>query len=166
MQSVKSDETVDELSDPRIVVRKSERRLELYDGERLVKTCSVVLGFSPQGDKTEEGDGRTPEGEFYVFTKNAESKFHLSLGLSYPSNADAIRGLADGKITRIEHDAIISAIDKKEMPPQKTALGGEIYIHGGGTDGDWTWGCVALQNNEIEELFNAVRIGDVVTILP
>src|SRR5215207_1710518 len=122
-----------ELAEPRIIVRKNARTLELYDGKRLLKTYTVVLGFAAVGDKEKEGDGKTPEGDFYVFTRNSQSKFHLSLGLSYPSISDAKRGLRDGTITPKEHDAIVSAIEKKEMPPQNTALGGEIYIHGGGT---------------------------------
>jgi murein L,D-transpeptidase YafK len=72
------------LSDPRLVIQKADRRLELFDGEMLVKTYKLALGFSPAGNKEIEGDGRTPEGEFYVFAKNPKSKFHLSLGLSYP----------------------------------------------------------------------------------
>jgi murein L,D-transpeptidase YafK len=133
-----------ELKQPEIIIRKKQRTLEVYDGGKLIKTFTMVLGFAPTGDKEVEGDGKTPEGEFYVFTKNDKSKFHLSLGLSYPSKADAARGLATGLITAAERDEIVSAIDKKKMPPQKTALGGEIYIHGGGIESDWTWGCVAL----------------------
>ena len=155
-----------ELVEPRVVIRKKARTLELYDDRRLIKTYAMVLGFSPEGDKKKEGDGKTPEGDFYVFTKNSNSRFHLSLGLSYPSVAGAERGLADGSITRAEHDAILSAIERKEMPPQKTALGGEIYIHGGGTKEDWTWGCVALKNEEIEEIYHALRPGTPVSILP
>jgi murein L,D-transpeptidase YafK len=155
-----------ELKDPHIIVRKKQRALEVYDGGKLVKTFTVVLGFAPSGDKEIEGDGKTPEGEFYVFTKNAGSKFHLSLGLSYPSKDDAERGLDAGVITRSERDAIVSAIDNKTMPPQKTALGGEIYIHGGGVESDWTWGCVALKNEEIEELFRLIPVGTKVMIKP
>jgi murein L,D-transpeptidase YafK len=155
-----------ELKDPQIIIRKKRRTLEVYDGGKLIKTFTVVLGFAPAGDKEIEGDGKTPEGEFYVFTKNAESKFHLSLGLSYPAKEDAKRGLDAGVITKSELDEIVSAIDNKTMPPQKTALGGEIYIHGGGTESDWTWGCVALKNEEIEELFTAIPVGTLVTIKP
>jgi len=155
-----------ELKDPKIIIRKKRRALEVYDGARLVKTFKVVLGFAPSGDKEMEGDGKTPEGEFYVFTKNSESRFHVSLGLSYPSKDDANRGLAAGVITKSERDEIVSAIDRKTMPPQKTALGGEIYIHGGGIESDWTWGCVALKNEEIEELSRAIPVGAKVTIKP
>ena len=154
------------LRNPSVVIKKKERSLELYDGEKLVKTYSMVLGFEPAGDKLKEGDGKTPEGEFYVFGKNPKSRFHLSLGLSYPSIDDARRGLGDGLISKAEHDAIVSAINKKEIPPQKTALGGEIYIHGGGIAGDWTLGCVAMKNEDIEELFRTLPVGTKVTIRP
>ncbi len=155
-----------ELTSPNIVVRKSKRTLELFDGNKLVKVYKMVLGFAPSGDKEVEGDGRTPEGEFYVFTKNAESKFQVSLGISYPAPDDAKRGLEKKLITSEEAESIATAIAEMGMPPQKTALGGEIYIHGGGTDGDWTEGCVALKDEEIKELFEAVFVGTRVFILP
>ncbi len=155
-----------QLLSPRVVIRKKRRVLEVYDGDKLIKTYAVVLGFAPEGDKQREGDGKTPEGEFYIFTKNAESKFHLSLGLSYPSIDDAKRGLATGAIAKADHDEIVESIGKKIMPPQKTALGGEIYIHGGGVDNDWTWGCTAMKNEDIEELFAVLPIGTAVTINP
>ncbi len=85
-----------ELQRPEIVIRKKQRVLEVYDSGKLIKSFTIVLGFQPVGDKEVEGDGKTPEGEFYVFTKNAKSKFHLSLGLSYPSKEDAERGFAKG----------------------------------------------------------------------
>ena len=154
------------LRDPSIVIRKKKRRLELYDGGKLIKTYPIALGFAPDGDKEEQGDGKTPEGSFYVFVKNPQSKFHLSLGLSYPSTEDAERGLASGIITRRQHDSIVQAIRDGKMPLQNTALGGEIYIHGGGTNGDWTWGCIALANGDIEELYGSVGTGAKVTILP
>ena len=154
------------LSEPTLVIRKADRRIDLFDGRRRVKTYKMVLGFSPEGDKHTEGDGRTPEGEFYVFAKNSKSKFHLSLGLSYPAPDDAERGLKDGLISQDEHDEIVAAIAEKRTPLQKTRLGGEIYIHGGGTASDWTEGCVALDDEEMTELFEAVPIGTRVTILP
>ncbi len=154
------------MKDPGVVIKKKERVLEVYDGDKVVITYPVVLGFAPTGDKLAEGDGRTPEGEFFIFTKNPESRFHLSLGLSYPSTDDARRGLADGLISKAEHDAIVAAIKNKEMPPQKTALGGEIFIHGGGVASDWTWGCMAMKNEDIEELFSVLPVGTKVTIRP
>ena len=154
-----------ELTAPRIVIKKSARKLQIFDGRKLVKTYTIVLGFSAKGDKEIEGDGRTPEGEFYVFTKNSESRFHLSLGLSYPSKDDAKRGLAAGLITNEEYGEIVKTIDTGDMPPQKTKLGGEIYIHGGGVENDWTDGCVALKDDEIREVFAMIPVGTKVRIL-
>jgi murein L,D-transpeptidase YafK len=154
------------VTDPRIVIKKGARTLELFDGERLVKTYPMVLGFAPVGDKEVVGDGKTPEGEFYIFVKNDKSKFYLSLGLSYPDATDAKHGLEKRLITRSQHDQIVDAIARKRMPPQNTKLGGEIYIHGGGTGRDWTLGCVALDNDHIKELFDVAQIGTKVRILP
>ena len=112
------------------------------------------------------GTIRTPEGEFYVFVKNPKSSYYLSLGVSYPNAEDAERGLRDGLITRAERDAIAAAARAKTMPPQTTRLGGLIYIHGNGSRSDWTLGCVALEDREMKELFDAVGVGTPVTILP
>ena len=157
---------IENLDKPRIVVRKLDRRLEVFDGDKRVRSYNVVLGFRSSGDKEVEGDGRTPEGDFYVFTKNPESKFHLSLGISYPGLEDAERGLKQNFISQAEYDEITAAIAEKRMPLQKTKLGGEIYIHGGGTASDWTDGCVALDNSEMTELFEAIPVGAKVTIMP
>ncbi|HSE25935.1 MAG TPA: L,D-transpeptidase [Pyrinomonadaceae bacterium] len=149
---------------PWIVVRKHDRKLEFYSGKKLLKTYKIALGFNPEPDKEREGDGATPEGEFYVFVKNIKSAYYLSLGLSYPNEEDARRGLKDGLISAAEYDAILKAIRSKKMPPQYTKLGGLIYIHGHGTAKDWTWGCVALENDDINELFDVVEVGTPVTI--
>ena len=154
------------LESPRIVVRKADRRLDLYSGEKLLRSYKAGLGFSPVADKLREGDGATPEGEFYVFVKNNRSAYYLSLGISYPNAEDADRGLRDGLINRAQHRAITEAISKKTAPPQYTRLGGLIYIHGHGARSDWTWGCVALENDDIRELFDAVTVGTPVTIQP
>ena len=155
-----------DLKEPRLVITKSNRTLTVFDGDKRIKSYKMVLGFDPKGDKETEGDGRTPEGDFYVFTKNPESKFHLSLGVSYPGKEDAIRGLKAGLISQTEHDEIIAAIAEQRMPLQKTKLGGEIYIHGGGTASDWTDGCVALDNDQMTDIFNAIPVGAKVTINP
>src|SRR5438132_8200179 len=154
------------LTSPKLVVKKSSRRLLLYSGKKLVLTYRVGLGLSPVGDKVREGDRRTPEGDFYIFTKNSKSAFYLSLGLSYPNAAHAKRGLRDGLITKAQYDEIMRALKAKLRPPQNTALGGDIYIHGNGARSDWTWGCVALENEEIRELFDVVKVGMTVTIEP
>jgi murein L,D-transpeptidase YafK len=154
------------LKDPRIVVSKSQRRLELFSDGKLVRSYKIGLGLNPVPDKVRQGDRATPEGEFYVFTKNDKSAFYLSLGISYPNVEDAERGLRDGLILRAQRDAIVKAIKRKATPPQNTALGGDIYIHGNGASSDWTWGCVALENEDVKELFDAVPVGTAVTIRP
>ena len=159
-------QTTMKLKNPHLVIKKSARTLDLFDGESLIKTYKIALGFAPEGDKEREGDGKTPEGEFYVFTKNDKSSFYLSLGISYPSIADAERGLAEKIISPAERDEIVNAVKNKKMPPQKTKLGGEIYIHGGGTATDWTWGCSALADTDIKELFEIIPIGAKVVIKP
>src|ERR1051325_2305009 len=154
------------LINPRIIVSKSQRRLELYSDGKLVRTYKVGLGLNPVPDKVRKGDRATPEGEFYVFTKNDKSAFYLSLGISYPNVEDAERGLRDKLISRAQHDAIVRAAKRKVAPPQNTALGGDIYIHGNGASSDWTWGCVAWENEDIRELCAAVAVGTPVTIRP
>lgn len=154
------------LNQPKIIVKKGERKLFLYSAGKLVRTYRVGLGLSPVGDKVREGDRRTPEGDFYVFTKNDKSAFYLSLGLSYPNAAHARRGLRDHLITKAQYDEILKALKEKKAPPQNTALGGQIYIHGNGSNRDWTWGCVALDDRDIRELFNVVTVGTPVTIRP
>ncbi len=149
---------------PCIVISKSARRLKLYSGDKLLHTYRVGLGFSPVKDKTKEGDGATPEGEFYVFTKNPESAYYLSLGISYPNIEDAKRGLRTKLLTTEQYQQILDAIQNKSMPPQDTPLGGQIYIHGRGSRKDWTWGCVALDDKDMKVLFDAVQVGTRVLI--
>ncbi len=155
-----------ELENPKIIVSKKERKLELFDGGKLIKTYKIALGSAPVGDKEIEGDGKTPEGDFYIFTKNSESKFYLSLGISYPNIEDAARGLEKGLITQAEYDLIVNAINEKKMPLQNTKLGGEIYLHGSGNLADWTQGCVALTNADIKEIFDAIPVKTFVKIVP
>jgi murein L,D-transpeptidase YafK len=159
-------QSLPKMENPNILIKKKDRQLQIFDGEKLIKTYNISLGFAPEGDKEIEGDGKTPEGDFYVFTKNPESAFFLSLGLSYPNIEDAERGLKKGLITQAEHDEIVKAINEKAMPPQKTKLGGEIYIHGGGCKADWTAGCMALDNEEMQEIFEAIEVGTAVKIVP
>ena len=154
------------LRQPKIVVKKGQRQLLLFSEGKLVRTYHIGLGLSPSGDKVRQGDRRTPEGDFYIFTKNDKSAYYLSLGVSYPNATHAERGLRDGLITKAQHDTIMSALRAKKGPPQNTRLGGDIYIHGNGSQSDWTWGCVALENEDIRELFNAVGVGTPVTIKP
>ncbi|MHB8987550.1 MAG: L,D-transpeptidase family protein [Desulfobulbia bacterium] len=152
------------LKAPKIVIKKAKKKLFLYSEEKLLRTYPVKLGFNPVGDKVRQGDKRTPEGSYYICMKNPRSKYYLSLGLSYPSIEDAERGLEQKLITKSDRDRIIERISKKSIPPWNTPLGGEIFIHGGGETWDWTYGCVALRNKDIEELFKVVALGTEVVI--
>jgi len=150
-----------------VVVSKASRTLALHDArEHLVKTYRVGLGSEPKGPKQREGDGATPEGEYYVTHVNPRSKFHLSLGLSYPNAADVARGISRGTITKAEGQSIVDAIGRRERPPQHTNLGGDIFVHGGGSATDWTAGCIALEDKDIDDLFARVPVGARVTVLP
>lgn len=159
-------EPLPEITKPRVVIKKADRTLELFDGNRIVKTYQIALGSTPEGDKEIEGDGKTPEGDFYIFGKNPNSKYFLSLGISYPNTEDADRGERSGLLDANEAEQIRAAITEMRTPHQKTKLGGEIYIHGAGNRSDWTQGCIAMTNDDIKELFEAIPTLTPVTILP
>jgi murein L,D-transpeptidase YafK len=151
----------------RLVVKKSERKLYLYnDRQKLLKTYKIALGFAPVGTKMKQGDGATPEGEYYLTHKNPRSNYYLSLGVSYPNVKDAASGLQRKLISQAQHDAIVAAINAQAKPLQNTKLGGDIFIHGGGNNSDWTLGCVALENADIKELFDLLPVKTVVKIEP
>ena len=135
----------------RILIEKSARRLTVYrDGDAL-RSYTVALGFAPEGDKERQGDGKTPEGLFRIDRRNADSRFHLSLGIDYPQREDVIRASAGGY-----------------------APGGDIFIHGqpnaffgkATLRHDWTAGCIAVADAEIEELWRITPIGTPVDIRP
>ena len=152
-------------------VYKAARRLEMWDGDKLVLAAPAQLGFGADGGpRRREGDGRTPEGEYHICSRNPQSKFYLSLGISYPGPADADRALREGIITRAERDGIAEAFAAGKRPDWNTALGGWIMIHGqpadGPREGDWTAGCVAVGNDVIRQIYDSVEIGDPVFLLP
>lgn len=138
------------LSSTLIKVFKEKRILELYGDDKIIGRFKIGLGGNPKGDKEKEGDKKTPEGLYYVCVRNDKSRFYLSLGVSYPNVKDAERGLESGLL----HDGIFAQIEdaqqKKQMPPWNTPLGGAICIHGGGNFTDWTDGCVALNNEDMD----------------
>lgn len=160
----------------RVLVKKGERKLYLYQTingkEKLTKSYAIALGNAPIGHKQKQGDGRTPEGDYYLTHKNPKSNYYLSLGISYPNVKDADEGLKNGLITKAQHEAIASAIRAQAKPPQNTRLGGDIFIHGGGAGKllglvrDWTLGCVALENENIKELFDLLPVKTPVKIVP
>jgi murein L,D-transpeptidase YafK len=146
-----------------LTVYKARRELLFVDGP-VRRTFRIGLGRNPVGMKTREGDRRTPEGVYYVTHLNPNSAFTLSIGVSYPNSDDAGRGLASSRISPAEHAAIVRAHARGRLPPQHTALGGEIFLHGGGSHADWTWGCIALDDADIRFLFARVKPGDRITI--
>jgi murein L,D-transpeptidase YafK len=154
----------------RLVIEKAARKLHLYVGTCLEGSHPVALGRNSAADKSVEGDEATPVGEFYICSKNPRSKFFLSMCLSYPNAEDAERGLAAGLITPEEHRNILAAVREKRLPPQYTRLGGEIYIHGQdpsarpGALKDWTRGCIAVENDVMQSLYERIALGTPVLI--
>jgi murein L,D-transpeptidase YafK len=136
-----------------IVISKSTHTLSLMSGKTVLKTYRIALGRGSSGAKQVEGDNRTPEGKYVIDEKKASSKFHKALHLSYPNADDRARALKLGK-----------------------APGGDIEIHGlptafarvGTTQHvlNWTAGCIALSNDEIDEVWNMVAVGTPVEIDP
>ena len=160
-----TDRKLPPLARPRVMICKSQYLMTVFDGDRAVKSYRVAVGKMP-GDKQREGDRRTPEGELTVCMKNPQSKYVLSLGLSYPDERDAERGLREGMITQAEHDAIVRASRQGVQPPWNTALGGEIMIHGCRKDRKHTLGCIAVEDDHIRELYPRLPVGTKVTVLP
>ncbi|MEM9231018.1 MAG: L,D-transpeptidase family protein [Pseudomonadota bacterium] len=130
-----------------VFILKEQRRLYLINKTVPVAEYAIDLGFEPLGHKVQEGDGRTPEGLYWVDRKNPRSSFHLSVGINYPNEQD------------------IEYAEALNLDP-----GGDIFIHGqpngkyDPNDPDWTAGCVAVTNAEIEEIFVSVAVGTPVTI--
>ncbi len=153
------------LKDAKIVVNKKRRILYLFSGDTLMRIYPINLGPDPLNDKIKAGDGRTPEGRYFICTKNPRSKYYKALGISYPSKQDALRGLRMGFITKRQYEAIVYAIDHGKRPPWFTKLGGAVCIHGGGIGWDWTRGCIALRNADVQELFEVTSVGTPVIIL-
>lgn len=147
------------LADRLIVVRKEARRMMLFsDGQlRHDRTDGkpdcwrIGLGWEPIFDKVSEGDGRTPEG-FFATSDKPWSSFYGAIAVHYPSERHAAQALARKLISKNTHDQIVSAHKKGSTPPQSSPLGGNILIHGGGSSSDWTLGCIALSNHDIDEL--------------
>lgn len=164
--SINLDYPLSDISNPRLYVYKNNRRLFLVQDGVLIRDYLVGLGPSPCGDKKFAGDGRTPEGSFYVCVKNPQSQFYKSLGLSYPSPKHAEQALLQGTISPNDFRTIIHAFENKSLPPWSTPLGGAIFIHGGGGHKDWTKGCIAVGNSAMDELFRIVSVGTLVEVLP
>ncbi len=131
-----------------LVVNKGDRKMHLLHHDRVLDSFEIKLGFAPEGHKTIKGDGRTPEGRYLIDRRNPNSRYHLSLGISYPNESDVAAALALGKDP-----------------------GGDIFIHGQNSPrkrdkGDWTWGCIAVDNKQIEKIYAMVRDGTPIAINP
>ena len=136
-----------------ILIDKSDRRLFVMHEGKAIATYRIRLGQSPVGDKMQQGDSRTPEGRYVIDRRNAGSQYHLSLGLSYPDAADRAEARAMGVLP-----------------------GGDIFIHGlpNGWTGfyvlhllfDWTDGCIAISNADIDALWTISPVGTTVLIQP
>ena len=132
----------------KLEIYKSQRVLKVFNGDQVLKSYEIDLGFGAVGDKQFEGDGRTPEGRYTIDRRNPNSSFYLSLGISYPNADDRAYARSVGK-----------------------SPGGDIFIHGqpnlGGKRGpDWTAGCIAIRNSEIRLLYAMVENGTVINIFP
>jgi murein L,D-transpeptidase YafK len=159
-----------------IVIQKSRHVLTLYKGMTPVKSYWAAFGKGySAGDKRTRGDQRTPEGEFYICTMNHSPRFYKFMGLSYPGLRHAALGLALNLITPREYNSIQGAISEGRQPPWDTQLGGAIGIHGRVLDKavkgvprpeNWTDGCIALNNHDVDEVFDVVSLGTPVTIIP
>ncbi len=155
-----------QITDPVIYVYKSKRRLLLIQGQTLVREYPCALGPDPKGNKYFQGDGRTPVGKFEICDKNAHSQYYKSLGINYPTVKDAKEALSEGIISFDQYCSIKDADNTLSLPPSDTVLGGHIFIHGGGCYPDWTLGCIAVDNSDIDELFSVAQIGTPVYIMP
>lgn len=129
-----------------IQVYKAQRRMELLRAGRIIATYRIALGDAPVGHKRQQGDEKTPEGDYRITYRNPRSRFHLSLRVSYPNEADRRQARARG------------------VDP-----GGDIMIHGAtppGYRGDWTDGCIAVTNAEMDEIWRRVPVGTPIRIIP
>lgn len=143
-----------------ILIEKNARRLTLTsDGG--VLCFPIALGKNPLGPKEKEGDGKTPEGEYFICLKKM-GKYGPSLGLNYPNIRDAVRlGADEHLLSLIRH-----AEENGARPPWGSPMGGEIYIHAGGIESDWTAGCIALRDADAKRLYDLCETGTPVTIVP
>lgn len=149
-----------------IKIYKGLRALELYRDDILIGRYKIALGGEPIGNKHKEGDKKTPEGKYYICTRNDKSKYNLFLGLNYPNAEDARRGLKGGLIEENTFEELNLKNDNGKRPDWSTALGGAVGIHGGGVIGDWTAGCIALSNEDISIIWEYSKINTPVEIYP
>lgn len=157
-----------------IEIIKSAQELRLKRGNHVIKTFRIAYGRGDSGRKKQRGDNKTPVGTYKIMEFKANSKFHFFMQLNYPNLLDAWHGYRNQIITPGEYKQIAISFKNQEMPPQNTALGGYIGIHGLGEitsnklkihqSLNWTEGCIALSNVEIDILRKYISMGAIVVI--
>jgi murein L,D-transpeptidase YafK len=137
----------------KIFVEKGKRKLHLMRNDSIVKSYTICLGDQPVGHKTQQGDEKTPEGNYTIDYRNTKSAYHFSLHISYPNEQDRAqakkRGVSPGG------DVMIHGLPNSKKWPNSVKI---TY--------DWTDGCIALNNNEIDEIAKAVKNGTPIEIVP
>ena len=156
-----------------IEVSKSARRLRAHCEGGDVVELPVALGRASDGPKRGEGDARTPEGHYRISGPPRPSRFHSFLPIDYPSLADAEAALADGRLSEADYLRIADAHERGEPPPSDTALGGQLGFHGEGARWrgesrylDWTYGCIALEDRDVDYIAARSAVGTPVVIEP
>lgn len=157
-----------------IVISKSRQELNVVQGDQVIKQFHIAYGKGGKGPKREAGDRKTPMGVYRIVEFNNNSHFYYFMQLDYPNLLDAWYGYKNKIISATEFKKIATAYKSRQIPPQNTRLGGNIGIHGIGQvteqrlmihEGiNWTNGCIALTNDEINELKRYVSIGTKVVI--
>jgi murein L,D-transpeptidase YafK len=157
----------------RVRVWKARHKLEVLSGDKIVHSYPVSLGVSPIGPKTVRGDGKTPVGVYAVYDKRPSKRFRWFLALNYPAKEDADRAFAANRISADTWADIWVADKTGQEPPWDTPLGAFVGIHGTGASGrtaklrlasDWTDGCIALSDRDVDELYEMIPVGTVVEI--
>ncbi len=157
-----------------IVIKRSENKLLVEQDDKVIRSYYAAIGSGGRKAKQMEGDRLTPLGTYHIVDIKDSDRFHVFLQLDYPSVRDAINGLKAGHIKKSQYRRILDAHIFGDIPPQNTPLGGIIGIHGIGYEtkekleihriANWTQGCIALRNKEIDELLKFVRVGTEVKI--
>lgn len=155
-----------------LLVDTNALKIEVKNGEQTVDIIEgIAIGQSGAGQKLHRGDNITPYGEYRIGWVGQRSSFHRFFGLNYPSVQDADNGLRKGIIDRYTYADIINAHTYNHVPPQNTPLGGRIGIHGLGNANEkihhsmnWTHGCIALTNKQIDHLSQWIDTGTLVKI--
>ena len=159
--------------DVRLRVLKRKRILQVLIDGKEIRRFRVSLGSDPRGPKLLRGDGKTPVGVYTIYDKRPSDRFRWFLALNYPATTDADRGFKAGLISEDVWTQIFFAERQHQAPPWDTPLGAFIGIHGTGARGivarkrevsDWTNGCVALSDGDIDQLYDLAPVGTQVEI--